>query len=212
MWNAKIEIQHDDWILSKTITHSVSAIGIPHTSYEKDGFWYHTGSVTLYGDALNIKNCISDIKKDSRVVKCEVENEHLFVLIKDNDAIAPKFSQEIFFLKPVTMINGIETWELGAWDKKTLIDFYEKISQTAHSKLAYVKQVKPQTFVGFSLPNITEKQKDIFLFAKQNGYYNIPKNITLAQLAHRKNISRATFQEHLKKAESKIMAKFEFTR
>ena len=56
-------------------------------------------------------------------------------------------------------------------------------------------------------PDFTDKQKRAFELAVENGYYDIPKRIDLRRLAKVMEISIATYQEHLKRAEAKIIPK-----
>ena len=52
---------------------------------------------------------------------------------------------------------------------------------------------------------LTEKQKQALELAIKHEYYSWPKGITLEQLAEKIGVSRSVFQEHLRKAEEKIM-------
>ncbi len=52
---------------------------------------------------------------------------------------------------------------------------------------------------------ITEKQTDALLTAFAYGYYKIPRDADVQTIADKIELSRTTFQEHLKKAENKIM-------
>jgi hypothetical protein len=53
---------------------------------------------------------------------------------------------------------------------------------------------------------LTEKQIKAFLEACDSGYYRIPKKITAAELARKIHLSRTTFEEHLRKAENKVLS------
>lgn len=52
---------------------------------------------------------------------------------------------------------------------------------------------------------MTTKQRDAVINAYQNGYYDIPRKISLAELAQDAGISLSTLAEHLRKAEQKLM-------
>ena len=53
---------------------------------------------------------------------------------------------------------------------------------------------------------LTEKQMDALLTAHRHGYYNLPRDADVQAIAAKEKVSRTTFQEHLKKAENKLVA------
>ena len=53
---------------------------------------------------------------------------------------------------------------------------------------------------------LTERQLDAVLTAHQHGYYNLPRDADVQVIAAKKKVPRTTFQEHLKKAENKLVA------
>ena len=58
----------------------------------------------------------------------------------------------------------------------------------------------------FLFSNLTEKQMDAMLTAHRHGYYNLPRDSDIQTIAAQKSVPRTTFQEHLKKAENKLVA------
>jgi predicted DNA binding protein len=54
--------------------------------------------------------------------------------------------------------------------------------------------------------SLTEKQLDAILTAHRHGYYNLPRDADVQAIAAKKKVPRTTFQEHLKKAENKLVA------
>ncbi len=53
---------------------------------------------------------------------------------------------------------------------------------------------------------LTERQTDAILTAYRHGYYNLPRHADVQTIAAKNKVPRTTFQEHLKKAENKLVA------
>ena len=53
---------------------------------------------------------------------------------------------------------------------------------------------------------LTERQMEALLTAHRHGYYNLPRDADVQTIATKEKVSRTTFQEHLKKAENKLVA------
>jgi predicted DNA binding protein len=53
---------------------------------------------------------------------------------------------------------------------------------------------------------LTEKQMEAVLAAHRHGYYNMPRAADVKAIAAKEKAPRTTFQEHLTKAENKLMA------
>ncbi|HKT21008.1 MAG TPA: helix-turn-helix domain-containing protein, partial [Nitrososphaerales archaeon] len=52
---------------------------------------------------------------------------------------------------------------------------------------------------------LTKKQLGAFMAAMQMGYYGMPKGATIDEIASRQGMKRSTYEEHLRKAELKIL-------
>jgi predicted DNA binding protein len=53
--------------------------------------------------------------------------------------------------------------------------------------------------------HLSGKQMDVLDYAISSGFYSVPKKATSRELARRLSVPRQTFEEHLRKAESKVM-------
>lgn len=55
------------------------------------------------------------------------------------------------------------------------------------------------------LSGLTERQVNAMLTAHRHGYYKLPRVTDLQAIAKKESVARTTFQEHLKKAENKVV-------
>ncbi len=211
MWVAKLKIFHSDClIIPRAKRFNVAMFCYPISEFNRKGKIYFTSVNTLQGSEKNKTEFLRDLEKDKRVNKIERNNDLFFML--DSRKPSTKHlrgyrESEIFFIKPVVVKNGFEYWEIASWDKQSLVDFYKHAKANRHTELLKLKQ---ETLSDVYIPNVmqhlTEKQKQAIELAYQNGYYEYPKKTELRKLAQKMRVSLATFQEHLKKAENKMMS------
>lgn len=58
------------------------------------------------------------------------------------------------------------------------------------------------------LPTFSERQRQVLALAHERGYYEIPKGVTTEELAADLDVSRRTLEEHLRRAEQKLVESF----
>jgi predicted DNA binding protein len=108
----------------------------------------------------------------------------------------------------------------GGWEEYRVIGFrendykrmFQELDQIAQVKIVQ-KRVLPEksirdTFVvslNSVFSDLTEKQVNSLISALESGYYQIPKRVTTKQIAGKQKVPRTTYEEHLRKAESKIL-------
>ena len=138
----------------------------------------------------------------NKVFLVEVTSRKIPVTIKAN------LQQKVIWIKPVHInIKGEECWEIASWDKKYLVQFIaetKKISQYVLLKSMRKTKLRDIYYTRL-LPQLSDKQKQAMTLAFQEGYYNWPKKTNFQKLAPKMKVSVATFREHLKKAEKKLL-------
>lgn len=173
------------------------------------------------------KKDIEFIKKHPLVKKVEIlmlhPNKALLKVTSSYEAMTYKIlhkSNVTLLESPVTR-DGVDSEILLAKSHKDMDDLLSKWKGRKdynEVKLKKKKYVKPEdvesinmfkTSGFFDLKSakelLTEKQLEIFKLACQYGYYEIPKKVTIEQLAERTGISASTLAEHLRKAETKLL-------
>jgi predicted DNA binding protein len=211
MWIAKLKLKHNSRIANRAKEYNISCHSILMGKPIKNKVSYVSGLHYLVGDEENIKKFARDLKKDKGVKELELKG-NVFSMLETAKGI-PSYHLEtnIFFVKPVLSNNdGFEYWEIASWSKQYLIKFIEKLEKSKiqleilklyNSKLDEIHFPK-------IMPRLTKKQKRAIELAISNGYYKYPRKVNLDKLADEMGIGISTFQEHLRKAENKILPLF----
>lgn len=119
---------------------------------------------------------------------------------------------EILNLMPVLCEGGAEYYRLIAFRHEALAELYgrleaqgfrvEVVEQTPFNGLVSDTLVPLNTVVG----RLTERQVDAIVSAYNSGYYQTPRRVNVQEIASRAGVPRTTLQEHLNKAENKLIA------
>ena len=118
----------------------------------------------------------------------------------------------ILHILPVIYDQGWEYYRLIAFRHEDL----QKLMQRFEEKGFLFEVVRKMPFNGFIassltlsadalFSDLTEKQIDALLTAYNQGYYKLPRKTDVQTIAKKRRVPRTTFQEHLKKAENKLV-------
>jgi predicted DNA binding protein len=210
MWILKLKIKHDCTIGNRCERYKVMSYSVPLGNWKEEGNSFTSERHTIEGKPEQIKKFLDDIKKDKRVTDLEISGNTMFFIGKNKGKIPSSFyTQKMFFTKPVFVDNhGYEYWEVASYDRNVLSVFLKGLGEQhyEHLEMLHFKNVKlDNIYFPAIAPDLTERQKEIFELAVNEGYYDIPKRTDLTRLAKIMRISVATLQEHLKRAEAKII-------
>lgn len=144
-----------------------------------------------------------------RIKKLEIKKDFIISLAieKRTRMLDLFYNPKLIFIKPaINYPDGSEQWEVGSFDRKDLIKLWNVCKKKYFGKLLFLKRIKtPKVFIPQIMPELTEKQHNAFKIASEQGYYNFPRRTNLHELAKLEKISRPTFEEHLRKAEDKLL-------
>jgi predicted DNA binding protein len=147
----------------------------------------------------------------------DLHNAHFFVkkcFCKNEDSVTRIIDEsDLLQISPIIYRNGWEYHRAIAFkheDLKRLMDGLEKRS----FEFEILCKTDFDGFIAGSLnltadalfSNLTGKQMDALLTAYGNGYYSLPRKANVQDIANKNKVSRTTYQEHLKKAENKLVA------
>ena len=113
---------------------------------------------------------------------------------------------------PTILMGGWEHYRLVGFDDadlKGLLHSLDKIGPTEvlHKKTVTEGMTDDTFLISLSglFGQLTEKQMKALLSAVENGYYEVPKRITADELSRTLDRPRSTLEEHIRKAESKVL-------
>ena len=157
------------------------------------------------------KRFIADLKADRRIKNLEVSGDiftYEIDLGKEGEHVMLYHTKQIFFAKPVVNhYDGHEYWEVASWKREELEKFIKDLKH--HMDVAKILKLEhsPLTDVYFPnvMPKISPSQKKALELAYLHGYYSYPRKITLEKLSKLAKIGISTFQEHLRRAELKLL-------
>jgi predicted DNA binding protein len=138
------------------------------------------------------------------VVMCRCATNNSSVSIIESSGCIP--------VMPITYKGGFEFCEILAFDRKELNKALDNLSKVAEVKIESQESfVRPNArssmaiSVGEFFQQLTQKQLDALVQSIEMGYYNFPKARTIEEIASILKVHPSTYEEHLRKAENKIM-------
>jgi predicted DNA binding protein len=123
-------------------------------------------------------------------------------------------ANDCLLLPPLRYEYGTKVVRVLALNPANLSRLYKDISAehevTVESKkeLATVRSETPVLTASTFLPSLSERQRDVFLTAFEQGYYQMPRGTTTSEIAETEGVGRRTAEHHLRRAEEKLANAF----
>lgn len=115
-------------------------------------------------------------------------------------------------LYPLFYQGGWEEYRILALDEKRVEPLFRRLKKEGEVFITSKKPVEDEMLsrslvlsTGELLAAMTDKQASSLLTAIEQGYYQVPRKTRTEDIARRSNVPRTTFEEHMRKAEGKIM-------
>ncbi len=208
MWILKLKLNPANFLMgSLAVKFKVDIWGYPLSYYKDKKYIYLTSAGYLIGNEKDKNRLINYAKKSKAFINIERKNDFIINVSRQPLNTEIVYSSKLIRPKPVFISKeGYHIWEIAAWNKKDLMKIAEISKKYYDGEILKFKQEKISNISFTSiLPDLSRKQKQALEIAIANGYYDYPKQTNLHKLAKKMGISYSTFQEHLKKAESKLM-------
>jgi hypothetical protein len=142
------------------------------------------------------------LQNSGRVFTALMRGQPPMSLVQKFKHISSKFDTDVIWDTPTRMVHddfivsvvGEESSLEKIVKYMKLLGSVEKISCTS----SFLDQLDMLSF-------LTDKQRDILIQAKKQGYYEYPRRVNADMLSKHIGISKTTAVEHLRKAEGRIM-------
>jgi predicted DNA binding protein len=115
-------------------------------------------------------------------------------------------------LQPTVHTQGWEWYRFIAFSDRDVRSLFKELDKTSEVVVVSKKTVEEGSVhdtlkitASNLLGDLTTNQANALLVALDSGYYSIPKKATTKGVADRVGVPRTTYEEHLRKAESKVM-------
>ena len=124
------------------------------------------------------------------------------IYFKSLSSLAKKFNIDIIWDTPsiLTKDKMIVSVTGNEENLKKILELFKKIGTV--KKISFVKSIYNEQTI---LSCLTEKQKEILITAKKNGYYSYPRKINSQELSEKIGLSKPTVVQHLRKAEVRLV-------
>ena len=210
MWVGKFSFDASKALVGGlAVKHKVNLQLYPFYIYEHDDHVRVSFLITFHHS--NVKAFVRDLRKSERIVFCNHKDNFLIGQSRESLKYNMLYGADIMHLKPwmVDGRNSKETFVIGSRNRKLLMDIGHAIKEKHLGKMDYVNwRDIPDVFLLNVIPKVTAKQRRAFDLAVRHGYYCYPRKVSLRYLAKKMNVSYATFQAHLRKAENKLIPAF----
>lgn len=120
---------------------------------------------------------------------------------------------DCLFVPPIQYKGGLETYHVVAFDRGASARLLAKFRAKGKAEIGGLKEIDTESLDQSTvmplldpLSGMTSMQLNALATSMALGYYRLPRRTSTGKIAASLRVPRTTFQEHRKKAESKLMA------
>lgn len=182
--------------------------------------WYLSDCQVLEITAVDAPTAelLDDVEGLGTVLHTAIDESGLHAVMQSclcslEESIIQRFEDHNCLYQPPTVHrHGWEHYTVIAFDEDDIGSLYDELdndrdievlskagleeTKIPHSMLAPVDQL---------FDGVTDRQLAALRLALDNGYYEQPRQASVSELAQQTSVARSTFEEHLRKAENKLI-------
>jgi predicted DNA binding protein len=167
----------------------------------------HVLDIVVFSKILEYKNLVKFLQNEKTISEFEVLSyeKNYFVckiITKYETIIYSVLKHNCFMLGNIKIKGNFEYWNIGSSNKENIKKLIEEFRKIRKVEILEIRKYD------FEKRNLTKKQYSLIKFVLKEGYFEIPKKISLDSLCDELKISKSTLAVHIQKAEKKIIKSF----
>jgi predicted DNA binding protein len=181
------------------------------------GLWCndHCDLLRVHGPADGV---VDHVEREIRVQDRVRDGEEQLLVTADclrqhEDGTVETYVQRhgCLLLPPLIYRNGTKQVRVLALDGQRLTAFFRDLTDDFDVEVEAKRTVdapvsgSPLRSPDQSIPELSARQHEVLLAAWERGYYEIPREVTTAELAESFGLDRRTVENHLRRAERKLV-------
>jgi hypothetical protein len=208
MWVLKLRLSCENFLLGGLARRfEVDLTGYPLGYHKDKNHLYVTGAGLVIGDEANKKSFLVALRKNERFSHIETNGDFVVNVARQPLHLEPVYNPR--FIRPFPDFisrDGYHIWEIASWEKKDLLPVIEIAKEHYGGEILKLRKEKLTnlSFTSF-LSELSAQQKKAFDLAVDEDYYSFPRKTDLHELARAMDVSYSTYQEHLRRAESRLI-------
>lgn len=212
MWFLNLLVKEDKNLFNVASEEFNTQIFIkPDSGYEEEGQF----AVRLTGYmGENQKDVHNYFLRHDKITHYEYDGNYFFCEYRESlsedrvKGLRYAYDSRLIHVKPVKFTpNGWEEWFVSSVKRKTVSNLI-----TASEELGVEYEVKvleerlvPSVFSFHPSESLTSQQRRVISIARRLGYFEVPRQADISDIAKALDVARSTAHEHLTKAVSKIL-------
>jgi len=164
------------------------------------------GAVEEIGDVLGRTADDDGVRVVARSCECPPDEDTVVDVFRRHDCV---------HVPPTVYRRGWERYTVIGFDGSDVSDLLAELNGSHEIEVVSKKQVEERRTsrtrgtlfpVDRLFADMTDRQIGALRVALDNGYYDEPRGASVEEMARETTVARATFEEHLRKAENKLMS------
>lgn len=117
----------------------------------------------------------------------------------------------VLLIPPLRYSNGEKWARVLALDAESLSALYKELNEEFSVEVETKREIRsvspgsPFGAIDAMLPDLSPRQRSVILTAYHEGYFELPRGTTTEEIASKEGVERRTAEDHLRRAEKKLL-------